>query len=252
MWVFCGGMFRSASTLQFQITARLVTEAGSGQPIGWIDAERFAETRQQYTDQSGLKIIKVHVCPEPIQAEFWQNNALGLYISRDIRDVFASYLKQRHKSFEFLWQEDFLATCLDSYEVWTTLPNMLISTYQQVMDNLPREVNRIAQHLGIDISPAECQAIAADYSLESQQQRVQRFRKQLTQTKLNPDDHRELVDYHDDQTLLHINHIDSAKRDRWRSDLTPEAAAAIEQGVADWCDRHGYSPSLFIHQPQYI
>lgn len=93
MWVFCGGMLRSASTLQFQITSRLVTEAGIGQQIGWIDA---------------------------------------------------------------------------------------------------------------------------------------------------------------DQTLLHINHIDSARPDRWRSDLTPEAVAAIEQGVADWCDRHGYNPGQFIHQPQYI
>ena len=66
MWVFCCAMFRSASTLQFQITTRLVKESGSGVQIGWIDATRFAEARSSYADEPGYKVIKVHLCPEPI------------------------------------------------------------------------------------------------------------------------------------------------------------------------------------------
>lgn len=246
MWVFCGGMFRSASTLQFQITARLVKDAGLGEQIGWIDAYRFTETQQRYANVSGLKVVKVHVCPEPIQAEFLRQNALGLYSFRDIRDVFASYMKQRQKPFPFLWQEGFLETCLENYKIWTGLPNLLVSTYQDLTENLPQEVQRIAQHLQLKISPADCEAIAADYSLESQQQRIEKFRNQLLQTPLDPNDHREIVDYHDEATLLHMNHIDSAKSGRWQTDLSAAEVRLLEQTVQDWCTRNHYSPTLFL------
>lgn len=248
MWVFCGGMFRSASTLQFQITTRLVKDADMGEQIGWIDAYRFAETQRTYGNKEGFKVVKVHVCTEPIQAEFTQNNALGIYIFRDVRDVFSSYLKQRQKSFKFLWDESFLETCLNNYKIWTSLPNMLISTYQEVMDNLPEEVHRIAQHLNLKVSPAECKKIADEYSLESQQQRIKRFRNQLLQTPLNPNDHREIVDYHDEETLLHMNHIDSAKHGRWREDLSPEEVTLIEEKVMEWCNQNSYNPSIFLQQ----
>ncbi|NJL21300.1 MAG: hypothetical protein HC895_11515 [Leptolyngbyaceae cyanobacterium SM1_3_5] len=113
MWVFCCGMFRSASTLQFQITSQLVQESGTGIQVGWIDAKRFAEVRSSYPD-AGYKVIKVHLCPAAIQAEFRAGNALGIYIHRDIRDAYASMMKQRQKSFDFLWNEGFLDTCLES------------------------------------------------------------------------------------------------------------------------------------------
>ncbi|MFM7427766.1 MAG: sulfotransferase domain-containing protein [Elainella sp.] len=248
-WVFCGGMFRSASTLQFQITARLVKDAAVGHQIGWIDAYRFAETQQRYADIRGLKVGKVHVCSEPIQEEFLRQNALGLYSYRDIRDVFSSYMKQRQKAFQFLWQEGFLETCLENYKIWTSLPNMLVSSYRDLTEHLPQEVYRIAQHLQIPVSLADCQAIAADYGLEFQQQRIQSFRSQLLQAPLDPDDHREIVDYHDEETLLHMNHIDSAKSGRWQTELSEAEVCLIEQTVQDWCTRNALSPMLFL--PSY-
>ncbi|MBD2091547.1 sulfotransferase domain-containing protein [Microcoleus sp. FACHB-1515] len=233
MWVFCCGMFRSASTLQFQITSQLVQESGRGIQVGWIDAKRFAEVRSHYTDD-GYKVIKVHLCPEAIQAEFAAGNALGIYIHRDIRDVYASMMKQRQKSFDFLWNEGFLDTCLESYQTWTQLPNVLISEYAQVMADLPREVDRIAQHLKIDITPDRTCSIAAAHSIAAQKERITQFRQQLLQTPLNPSDHREIVDYHDEATLLHMNHIDSAKIDRWKDDLTAEQVDRIEAKVREW------------------
>ncbi len=52
-------MYRSASTLQFQITARLVKEAGIGQQIGWIDANRFNEVRLAIVPQSFCEFNQV-------------------------------------------------------------------------------------------------------------------------------------------------------------------------------------------------
>ncbi|NEQ23801.1 MAG: sulfotransferase [Microcoleus sp. SIO2G3] len=211
-------MFRSASTLQFQITTQLVQESGTGIQVGWIDAKRFAEVRSRYADESGYKVIKIHICPEPIQAEFRSGNAIGIYIHRDIRDVYASMMKQRQKSFDFLWSEGFLDTCLESYQTWTQLPNVLVSQYADVMADLPREVDRIAQHLKIPISRDRARSIAAAHDLNANQQRIAQFRQQLLTTPLDPSDHREIVDYHEEATLLHMNHIDPAKVDRWKED----------------------------------
>lgn len=227
-------MFRSASTLQFQITTQLVQESNTGIQVGWIDAKRFQEVRSNYANESGYKVIKIHICPEPIQAEFRAHNAIGIYIHRDIRDVYASMMKQRQKSFDFLWDEGFLDTCLESYQIWTQLPNVLVSNYAEVMADLPREVDRIAQHLKIEMTPDRAHSIAAHHTLDAQRQRITQFRQQLLQTPLNPNDHREIVDYHDEATLLHMNHIDSAKVDRWKEDLTAEQVDRIELRVRDW------------------
>ncbi len=130
MWVFCGGTFRSASTLQFQITTRLVKDAGLGQQIGWIDAYRFGETGQRYGEERGYKVVKVHVCTELIQAEFLRHNALGIYSFRDIRDVFSSYL----------------------YE--TTPEVVPISLAGGLSRNLPRQLQNLdnaPQHAGFDL-----------------------------------------------------------------------------------------------------
>lgn len=239
-------MFRSASTLQFQITSRLVEDAGIGQSIGWIDANRFSETRDAWVGKAGLKVIKVHVCTDPIQAEFLRGTAIGIYIYRDIRDVFASYLKQRQKSFSYLIQEGFIETCLDNYKIWTSLPNVLVSRYVDVIQDLPGEVCRIAHHLGIPISATTCETIAADYQLELQQKRIQKFREELLSNPLNPNDHRDLVDYHDEKSLLHINHIDSAKVDRWRDDLSESEATLIEQKVQEWCEQSSVPRHTFL------
>ena len=246
MWVFCCGMFRSASTLQFQITTQLVKESGNGVQIGWIDATRFAEVRSSYADEPGYKVIKLHLCPEPIQAEFWANRALGIYIHRDIRDVYASMMKQRQKSFDFLWEEGFLDTCLASYQNWTQLPNVFVSRYADVMSDLAHEVRRIADHLRLPITEERSLAIAADYDLDAQQQRIAQFRRQLLQTPVNPDNHCEMVDYHDEESLLHMNHIDSAQIDRWKQDLTPEQVDRLTTRVQEWCGERNCDPTAIL------
>jgi hypothetical protein len=252
MWVFCCGMFRSASTLQFQITVRLVKEAGIGQPIGWIDVKRFAEVRDRHPDcsanDSRLNVIKAHICTAAIAEEFWQDRAIGIYIFRDIRDVYASMMKQRQKSFDFLWNEGFLEACLENYKSWTSLPNVLVSRYETVIRDLAAEVKRIADHLGIFLSGTDCATIAADYQIEIQQERVKQFRETLLQTALNPNDHREIVDYHDEETLLHMNHIDSARVDRWKEDLTESEVGQLEESVIEWCRKNHHSPETFLRR----
>lgn len=251
MWVFCCGMYRSASTLQFQITTQLVQEAQVGQKVGWIDADRFAEVRSRYKNDTGLNVIKVHKCTDAIISEFKKNNATGIYTFRDVRDVYASMMKQRQKPFEFLWNEGFLASCLDNYKRWTTLSNVLVSEYSNIIGNVEGEVKRIAAHLNIPVDSDTCHTMAQSYTLEAQQERIESFRKKLEKMSRHPNDHREIVDYHDENSLLHMNHIDAVKAGRWKDDLSVQEAEQIEKQVEVWCQDNEYEPALFLREPVY-
>jgi len=100
-------MMRAGSTLQFQLTAQLVEEAGLGKRLEWAQPERFLEVRETYADYPGWKVFKVHVCTKPMRLEFKQKNALGLYVFRDVRDVMVSAMRRQGKSFEQLWRENY-------------------------------------------------------------------------------------------------------------------------------------------------
>lgn len=248
MWIFCCGMYRSASTLQFQIAARLVKDAGLGEQVGWIDWKRFPEVRLKYANSQGLKVCKSHVCCEPIISEFLNNNAKGIYIHRDIRDVYASSINQMQKSFDELWSEGFLERCLDNYKTWTTLPQVLVSKYEEVIDNIPKEVKRISEHLEIHLFPKQYQKIASDYTTATQQKRIASFKEALLQMPMiHEKKDRKIVDYHDEESLLHINHIDSGKVGRWSGDLSVNQVEQIDNKVLSWCRKNQYSPSTFLH-----
>lgn len=246
MWIFCCGMYRSASTLQFQIASRLIQDFHTGHAVGWVDVKRFGQVQATYGHCAGMKLVKVHRCTEAIAAEFHQNNARGIYTFRDLRDVFASYMKQRRMSFEALWQEDLVVDCLNNYHWWTTLPHVLVSQYDCIVNDIALEVQRIASHLAISVCPEQATAIAQDYNLEQQKRRIQQFRDQLLQHSHHPNNDRALEDAHDEHSLLHINHLDSGKIGRWKDDLTEEQVSRIETSVAQWCAHHPYPPTLFL------
>ncbi len=50
---------------------------------------------------------------------------------------------------------------------------------------------------------------------------------------VHEDKDRSIVDYHDEESLLHMNHIGSAKVGRWQEDLSREEVAMIENKVKE-------------------
>jgi len=103
MWIFCGGMNRSGSTVQYQITARLVEEAKLGKRVEWVKSSDFPVLRDKYAHDNQWKVFKAHSCTNTIQAEFQQQNAMGVYIYRDVRDVFVSVMYRQATTFEQQW-----------------------------------------------------------------------------------------------------------------------------------------------------
>jgi Sulfotransferase domain len=233
MWIFCGGMYRSGSTVQFQITADLVEKFGIGKRIEWDNLHDFKKLKNKYNRYQKLKIFKTHVCSDDIAHEFHNFKAKGVYIFRDIRDVFVSSMKKNSRSFKELWEQNFLEHCLDEFQKWINMPRILISKYEDVIDDLTMEVKRIADHIEIKINHIVAEEIASNYSIEKQLERVKKINKISNKTIFDP------------ISLLHNNHIFSGKTRQWESELTREDILLIEKQSNIWLKKNGYELSKY-------
>jgi len=227
-------MQRSGSTLQFQITARLVEAAGLGKRVEWVKASHFATLQQKYATDESWKVIKTHACSEQMIEEFDRRNAMGVYCYRDLRDAFVSAMRKHDLTFEQMWKAEFLETCLRQFRKWTVLPRVLLSKYETMLVDVPGEVARIAAHVGVHADDEKCRQIAAEYSLERQKERIGEAKKsgKLQRAYGNA--------FYDPHTQLHANHIYSGATGEWRSALSAEQIAKIDAIAGDWLVAHGY------------
>jgi hypothetical protein len=237
MWVFCGGMHRSGSTLQFQIAATLVEDAGIGKRIEWAKPDLFPHVRDKTADLSGLKVFKSHNCTEEIIAEFEKQNAVGVYIFRDIREVTASYMRKHSARFEAILKAGLIERSLENYHRWTALNGVLISKYEEVVLDLHNEVKRIASHIGVSLPDEHYHRISEDLALDNQIQRIKRF------SRTTAKEARAGKSIFDPRTLLHLNHITSGTNGNWQNALSQEQIALIESKTANWLLRNGYKLS---------
>jgi hypothetical protein len=236
MWVICGGMPRSGSTVQFQIAARIVESANAGTRVEWVNPNDFVRLREKYAGFHGMKVFKTHTLIDEIRREFDKNNAIGLYIYRDLRDVFVSSMVKESSDFSTVWKSGFLDRCTESFNAWTNLPGILVSRYEDVVLNLGTEVTHIANRLSIELSKEQVADIAEDYSIEKQKERMIRVKN--------------MEKIFDESELLHSNHIASGNTGQWRERLSALQVFRIELKVGWWLRKYGYDLSdagkLFI------
>jgi len=235
MWIFCCGMPRSGSTLQFQITAQLVEEAGLGKRIEWAKPADFGKLRKQYAAESSWKVFKTHTCMGGMEKEFQRQNAMGVYVYRDLRDVVVSTMRKSNDSFEKLWDIGFLEDRFEEYRKWTSLPKVLASKYETMIADLPKEVERIAAHLGIAIDAAKCTAIAAEHTIERQKERIEEVKKngELREGAVKGT-------FFDPATNLHTNHIHEGEIGGWKKVLSREQVERLEAKAGGWLAARGY------------
>lgn len=238
MLVISCGMMRSGSTLQYQLAVELLQRAGRGEGIGEVRHTICQDLEAQTHGQT--HVVKVHKRQllDGVPAAIADGYATGLYISRDIRDVAVSLMNMRQISFErLIFRSGEVQQALRDYEAWTALPQMLISQYEVMMADLTHEVQRIAAHLQIDISPETAAEIADQYDLKRQKQRIQAWKSDPSYD----------ASQHDPNTLLHHNHIRSGETQQWRSVLTPMQIAYLEYIAGDWLRSQNYE----LSQPQW-
>lgn len=236
MWIICCGMKRSGSTLQYQIAAHLVEMTGKGTRVGWADT--FEEVQAQHPDNTSnprWKVYKNHNYSASMGAALTDGRAKGIYMYRDLRDVFVSFMHKQNASFERLWTRDILRELVENYAQWTQQPNVLVSRYETMMADVSGEVSRIAAHLGLTITPEEAKQIAAEYSVTKQLERIE----QADNLQVSRQTKGVGFDRH---TLLHENHIseEQGQVGQWKTALTPEQVSLIENRYGAWMKANGY------------
>lgn len=243
MWIFCCGMYRSGSTLQYQLTARLVEEAGVGKRVEWAKPEKFPRICEKMADYKGLKVFKCHICTDEILAQFKKQNALGVYVFRDIREVVASTLRKKYREnknekFQGDFRKNLIERSLRNYYKWTSLNNVLVSKYEEMILDLTKEAKRIAHHIGVSLPEEKYQVISEALSIDKQIQRIEVLKKKpIPRIELSPGK------IFDPKTLLHTDHITSGGTDNWRHELTQEHIKLIEEKAGDWLRENGYTLS---------
>lgn len=241
MWVFCGGMFRSASTVQYQIASHVVESACRGHRLPFDAEPDFTAEPPGSRAAAEYLVYKAHGVSEAMRSQVERGRGVVLTVHRDIRDVVVSAMRKNACSFRSLWRAGKLSYWTRRFEEWAALPGALVSRYDSLAVDLAEEVRRIAGHLGLDVGDAKRREIANLYAIDRQRERTEAFRAERGDDRSKYDPH----------TLLHHNHIASGATGDYRSVLRAVEIRAVEEECGEWMARWGYEPdrpSLTIGQ----
>ncbi len=170
-WVFCGGMIRAGSTLQYQIASELIERADLGRRTTFIPPADHAAALAD-PPPFGLSTFKTHQLTDPVAAQCRAGGAVALYIFRDLRDVVSSF--QRKEGVRLAGQQltDQVLELVRTDAAWRSLPHVYVSRYEDVILSLGAEVRRIAEFLGVPCPEAVERQIAGDLSYAEQEKTI--------------------------------------------------------------------------------
>jgi hypothetical protein len=240
MLVICCGMMRSGSTLQYQLAVAIVEKRALGCGLGEARNSNCQDLiTANFNNQ--IQVVKVHQFShlQGAKEAVAQGQATCIYIYRDIRDVTVSLMKMRKWNFDrLIFGSKEIQQCLKDFNLWTSIPEIYISSYENMMQDLKQEVARIAQHLKIELSPEEITEIAQNHSLQQQKNKIKTWKWESGKNSGN----------YEPKTLLHYNHINSGKSQQWRDSLNQIQLGYLESIAKKWMETQGYT----LSQPIYL
>lgn len=249
-WVFVAGTYRTASTTQYQMTRDIVEETDMGMGIGY-----HQEKKLEKFDNEGCAFIVCKVfefLPEGFRgqpslgAKFLRDGRLKAVVSvRDPRDIIVSMRKRSLDLGKKVCDMDgdgmgdadswsFRETATINFPVWlghlkkwaNLGPELcLVSYYEQFTTNLYREVQRIAEHLKIELQPDHAKDIAKRYTIPEMERRRQEKRE---------------AEEKEDEWLPNVPRVvfgSSGIHNTW---LTPPERELVEEANREFMETFGY------------
>jgi hypothetical protein len=226
MYLFCGGMPRSGSTLQYQLVSAVVESANMGQRWGWKPPGALATAIRGKT-QDKYVVIKSHVPIQEIIDHVKAGTGLAFYIYRDLRDVVVSTMNKHDIGFRDVWSSSTIDDAIGWGKAWESLPGVFVSRYEKLITDMKSEIKRIANHIKIECPDDMVARIAAQHAVKQQHKRIDA----ITDNDL----------YHPTE-LLHKGHIGKAngKPGQWRDRLNIGEIELVEHRYKNWQVQHGY------------
>lgn len=219
--IFCGGMSRSASTLQYLLVTELM------KPYGWQGlGQRHKRDRKQV-------ITKSEACRPWMAQMVRERRARAVTVRRDVRDVVVSLMKwlQRRQQYvrdgrEGTFDEAMrsLPRILAQYTQWAEIACYVVQ-YEKAWANWEPEVLSMAQALDIPCTPERAREIADLHDL-----------------KANIGKQQWIHGWFDVETGLTREHIgpDAGKPGQWQETLSRAQVRRIEDLAGNWLLENGY------------
>lgn len=167
MLVFCNGMIRAGSTLQYNYVRSIIEQSGRGRGIGFYSAGQMEELQgrlEEWSRNAALSVIKSH------DWSLWQKqlvedgHALVCYIYRDIRDVAVSAKRI------FGYDNSALLARLDNaiqiYDEISGLENSLVQKYETVVFNPHEAVAELGRFVSEELDRNVIERIVDDFSID--------------------------------------------------------------------------------------
>lgn len=217
-------MRRAGSTLQFLIVKEVLLT--NGQVVDHISQELSSKKEFNHDIHN---IVKAHRVTPEIRRLLQQPSSRSLYIYRDVRDVLVSEFRllDIKPSIWAILKNEIVGSVLEDFPIWKSLPNVQISEYSEVMNDLPAEVKKISKHLNVEISDEQIGHISDKLSIRKM--KSEQDKKVFNRKKFNR------------KTMLHSNHINSGESEQWKSHFT-ESQISILEGISQpWLRDSGFT-----------
>lgn len=178
-WVFNCGIYRSASTTQYQITRDIVEAVDRGRGIGYHSRKKLQAN--DVPNDGKYIVCKAFVFLPSVcrmTSGFLDENRLKAVCSiRDPRDVIASMKVRHNRHFADPFPTRHRITVdlpqwLRDLQQWVDLGSVCyVSRYEDFTRDLRREVDSIAKFLGVDLPGDKADEIANGYTVSAIQER---------------------------------------------------------------------------------
>jgi hypothetical protein len=218
-------MPRSASTWAYNVVLGLLREAATGEVFSGYD-----ENLQQFLcgvpASASHAVVKCH----QLDALGFRIAQLGaakvIYTWRDLADAIVSQMAMFRGDFEDALGK--ISTSLDLYH-FHRRNGALTLGYRDILADPEFGVRKIAEHLELDASDEQIDAIADATSLASMRAKVE----QIASPSYSPNLVRNDWIAYDPETLLHVNHIRNGSHDYGRKMLNDDQLRQIDALLAE-------------------
>lgn len=231
-WIFCAGMLRSGSTLQYQIVSELIETHGYGYRMPYYPPEKHSLILTE-PPEFGMRTFKTHILSEFIRKAYLDGHAIVVYTYRDIRDVIASLQKKYNTKYDRKTLKNIVTELIEQDKQWREFEYIYITNYEKMVINLKEEIRNHAKFLGINCDESFISFLADYLSYNSQIIR-------LKNTKSDDFIHIDEYNIYNKWSLIHKNHFQGGKIGRFKEELEKWQINLIEDIAGLWLQERGY------------
>ncbi len=203
MYVFCCGMYRSASTWSFNVCRDILRVPG--RLVVGAHSPSFTETLSELSDPPDHLVYKSHHL-DALPAEMLsKGEAKAVYTHRDPLDAIASGMRFLNVSFEKMFE--YMAESIRTLEQLMAMKRGLLIGYEEVGNDTFNQVRRIAAYLEQPLSVSAMDAIVARNTPDALKAISDSFDSLPAERIITDPANRA----YDRETLLHRNHFQGGK-----------------------------------------